>query len=74
MPATKTTAKDSNRPQRFADDWMQVSDAIDCDELAALVDAHNRLKKDPKKTLLIKKARQANIESDRQPTHTGSAN
>jgi hypothetical protein len=27
MPATKITAKESNRPQRFADDRMQVSDA-----------------------------------------------
>jgi hypothetical protein len=43
---------------------MQVSDAINCDELIALVDALNRLKKDAKKTLLIKKAMQANIESD----------
>jgi hypothetical protein len=53
---------------------MQVSDAIDCDELAALVDALDRLKKDAKKTLSIKKAMQANMESDRQPTHSGSAN
>ena len=53
---------------------MQVSDAIDCDELAALVDVLDRLKKDATKTLSIKKAMQASMESDRQPTHTGSAN
>jgi hypothetical protein len=33
MPATKTTAKESNRPQRFADNRMQVSDAIDAGRL-----------------------------------------
>jgi hypothetical protein len=64
----------SNRPQRFADDWMQVSDAIDCDELAALVDALDRLKKDAKKKLSLKKAMQASMKSDWQPTHTGNAN
>ncbi|KAI1525856.1 hypothetical protein PtrSN002B_010681 [Pyrenophora tritici-repentis] len=59
--------------KRFADDWMQVSDAIDCEDLAALVDALDRLKKDAKKKLSIKKAMQASMESDWQPTHTGSA-
>ena len=52
---------------------MQVSDTIDCDDLAALVKALDRLKKDAKKKLSIKMAMQASIESDWQPTHTGSA-
>ncbi|KAF1354314.1 hypothetical protein EJ07DRAFT_158473 [Lizonia empirigonia] len=59
--------------KRFADDWMQVSDAIDCEDLTALVDALDRLKKDAKKKLSIKKAMQASMKSDWQPTHTGSA-
>jgi hypothetical protein len=53
---------------------MQVSDAINCDELAALVDALDRLKKDAEQTLSNKKATQAIMESDWQPTLTGSAN
>jgi hypothetical protein len=53
---------------------MQVSDAIDYDELAALVDALDRLKKDAEQKLSNKKATQAIMESDWQPTLTGSAN
>jgi hypothetical protein len=53
---------------------MQVSDGIDCDELAALVDALDRLKKDAEQKLSNKKATQAIMESDWQPTLTGSAN
>jgi hypothetical protein len=53
---------------------MQVSDGIDCDELAALVDALDRLKKDAEQKLSNKKATQAIMESNWQPTLTGSAN
>lgn len=53
---------------------MQVSDAIDCEDLAALVDALDRLKKDAEQKLSIKKATQTSMESNWQPTHTGSAN
>jgi hypothetical protein len=53
---------------------MQVSDAIDCEELAALVDALDRLKKDAEQKLSIKKATQTSMESNWQPTYTGSAN
>ena len=53
---------------------MQVSDATDCDELAALVDALDYLKKDAEQKLSIKKATQASMESGRQSTHTDSAN
>jgi tetratricopeptide (TPR) repeat protein len=53
---------------------MQVSDAIDCDNLVALVDALDCLKKDAEQKLSIKKATQASMGSDWQSTHTGSAN
>ncbi|KAI1569417.1 hypothetical protein PtrEW4_005883 [Pyrenophora tritici-repentis] len=60
--------------KRFAFDWVQVSDAVDCDDLVALVDALDRLKKDAEQRLSIKKATQASMNSDRQSTHKGSAN
>ncbi|KZM19290.1 hypothetical protein ST47_g9562 [Ascochyta rabiei] len=60
--------------KRFEDDWMQVSDSIDCDGLAALVDILDRLKKDAEQKLSIKKATQASAEPDWEPTHKGSAN
>jgi hypothetical protein len=53
---------------------MQESDAIDCDDLVALVDALDRLKKKAEQKLSVKKATQARMESDWQSTHTGSAN
>jgi hypothetical protein len=53
---------------------MQVSDAIDCDDLVALVDALDCLKKDAEQKLSIEKATQASMGSDWQSTHTGSAN
>ncbi|KAI1669641.1 hypothetical protein L13192_07100 [Pyrenophora tritici-repentis] len=73
MDGSLSSALDLIKVCRFANDWMQVSDTIDCDDLAALVDALDRLKKDAKKKLSTKKAMQASIESDWQPTHTGSA-
>jgi hypothetical protein len=51
---------------------MQVSDAIDCDDLVALVDALDRLKNKAEQKLSIKKATQASMESE--STHTGGAN
>jgi hypothetical protein len=53
---------------------MQACDAIDCEDLAALVDALDRLKKDAEQKLSMKKATQTSMESNWQPTHTGSAN
>jgi len=53
---------------------MQESDVIDCDDLVALVDALDRLKKEAEQKLSVKKATQARIESNWQSTHTGSAN
>jgi hypothetical protein len=53
---------------------MQVSNVINCDELAALVDALDCLKKDAEQKLSDKKATQAIMESDWQPTLTGGAN
>ena len=43
---------------------MQVSNIINCDNLAALVDALDRLKNNAKKKLSIKKAIQVSIESN----------
>jgi PAS domain-containing protein len=64
----------SNPPKRFADDWLQASDAIDYDDLAALVDALDCLKRDAQQKLSRKKATRAGMAPDRRPVGTGGAN
>ncbi|CAN9238190.1 unnamed protein product [Alternaria alternata] len=53
-----------NLIKRFADSWLQASDAIDCDDLAALVDALDCLKRDAQQKLSLKKATRAGMTVD----------
>jgi hypothetical protein len=60
--------------KRFADSWLQASDAIDCDDLAALVDALDCLKKDAQQKLSLKKATRAGMTADSQSAGSSGAN
>ncbi|CAN9211138.1 unnamed protein product [Alternaria alternata] len=50
--------------KQFVDSWLQASDAIDCDDFAALVDALDCLKKDAQQKLSLKKATRAGMTVD----------
>jgi hypothetical protein len=63
-----------NEPKRFADSWLQASDAIDCDDLAALVDALDCLKKDAQQKLSLKKATRAGMTVDSRSVGSSGAN
>ncbi|CAN9182253.1 unnamed protein product [Alternaria alternata] len=63
-----------NEPKRFADSWLQASDAIDCDDLAALVDALDCLKKDAQQKLSLKKATRAGMTADSRSAGSSGAN
>jgi hypothetical protein len=63
-----------NEPKRFADSWLQASDAIDCDDLAALVDALDCLKKDAQQKLSLKKATRADMTADSRAGGSSGAN
>ncbi|CAN9171531.1 unnamed protein product [Alternaria alternata] len=63
-----------NEPKRFADSWLQASDAIDCDDLAALVDALDCLKKDAQQKLSLKKATRAGMTADSRSGGSSGAN
>lgn len=63
-----------NEPKRFADSWLQASDAIDCDDLAALVDALDCLKKDAQQKLSLKKATRAGMTADSRSVGSSGAN
>jgi hypothetical protein len=60
--------------KRFADSWLQASDAIDCDDLAALVDALDCLKKDAQRKLYLKKAIRAGMTVDTRSVGSSGAN
>jgi hypothetical protein len=60
--------------KRFADSWLQASDAIDCDDLAALVDALDCLKKDAQQKLSLKKATRAGMTVDSRSVSSSGAN
>ncbi|KAJ6280864.1 hypothetical protein J3E71DRAFT_177581 [Bipolaris maydis] len=60
--------------KRFAENWLQASNAFDRDDLAALVDALDCLKKDAQQKLSMKEATKAGIQSNDQLVSTGSAN
>ena len=60
--------------KRFADSWLQASDAIDCDDLAALVDALDCLKKDAQQKLSLKKATRAGMTVDTRSVGSSGAN
>jgi hypothetical protein len=60
--------------KRFADSWLQASDAIDCDDLAALVDALDCLKKDAQQKLSLKKATRAGMTADSRSAGSSGAN
>jgi hypothetical protein len=62
------------KPKRFADSWLQASDAIDCDDLAALVDALDCLKKDAQQKLSLKKAIRAGMTVDSRSVGSSGAN
>ncbi|CAN9385004.1 unnamed protein product [Alternaria alternata] len=53
---------------------LQASDAIDCDDLTALVDALNCLKKDAQQKLSLKKATRAGITVDSRSVGSSGAN
>ncbi|CAN9280559.1 unnamed protein product [Alternaria alternata] len=63
-----------NLIKRFADSWLQASDAIDCDDLAALVDALDCLKKDAQQKLSLKKATRAGMTADSRSGGSSGAN
>jgi hypothetical protein len=63
-----------NESKRFADSWLQASDAIDCDDLAALVDALDCLKKDAQQKLSLKKATRAGMTADSRSGGSSGAN
>ncbi|CAN9218333.1 unnamed protein product [Alternaria alternata] len=63
-----------NLIKRFADSWLQASDAIDCDDLAALVDALDCLKKDAQQKLSLKKATRAGMTVDSRSVGSSGAN
>ncbi|CAN9250897.1 unnamed protein product [Alternaria alternata] len=63
-----------NEPKRFADSWLQASDTIDCDDLAALVDALDCLKKDAQQKLSLKKATRAGMTADSRSGGSSGAN
>ncbi|CAN9152995.1 unnamed protein product [Alternaria alternata] len=63
-----------NEPKRFADSWLQASDAIDCDDLAALVDALDCLKRDAQQKLSLKKATRAGMTVDSRSVGSSGAN
>ncbi|CAN9422475.1 unnamed protein product [Alternaria alternata] len=63
-----------NLIKRFADSWLQASDAIDCDDLAALVDALDCLKKDAQQKLSLKKATRAGMTVDTRSVGSSGAN
>ncbi len=64
----------SNQPKRLVDNWLQASDAIDCDDLVALVDALDCLKKDAQHKLSLRKATRAGITPYRRSVGTSGAN
>ncbi|CAN9210274.1 unnamed protein product [Alternaria alternata] len=53
---------------------LQASDAIDCDDLAALVDALDCLKKDAQQKLSLKKATRAGVTVDSRSVGSSGAN
>ncbi|CAN9173375.1 unnamed protein product [Alternaria alternata] len=63
-----------NLIKRFADSWLQASDAIDCDDLAALVDALDCLKRDAQQKLSLKKATRAGMTVDSRSVGSSGAN
>lgn len=64
----------SNKIKRFADNWLQISDAIDYDDLVALVDALDYLKKDAQEKMTIRRASQASMQTHLRPACVGGAN
>ncbi|KAJ5022553.1 hypothetical protein J3E73DRAFT_373835 [Bipolaris maydis] len=60
--------------KRFADNWLQISDTIDYDELVALINALDYLKKDAQQKMSIRRASQASMQTHRQPACVGGAN
>ncbi|KAJ6274153.1 hypothetical protein PSV08DRAFT_367829 [Bipolaris maydis] len=64
----------SNKIKRFADNWLQISDTIDYDELVALINALDYLKKDAQQKMSIRRASQASMQTHRQPACVGGAN
>ncbi|KAF5844347.1 hypothetical protein GGP41_004534 [Bipolaris sorokiniana] len=60
--------------KRFADNWLQISDAIDYDDLVALVDALDYLKKDAQEKMTIRRASQASMQTHLRPACVGGAN
>ncbi|EUC27185.1 hypothetical protein COCCADRAFT_42009 [Bipolaris zeicola 26-R-13] len=60
--------------KRFADNWLQIGDAIDYDELVALVDALDYLKKDAQEKMTIRRASQVSMQTHLRPACVGSAN
>lgn len=63
----------SNKIKRVVDNWLQMSDAIDFDDLVALIDALDCLKKDAQQKISIRRASQASMQTHRQPKCVGSA-
>ncbi|XP_014551489.1 hypothetical protein COCVIDRAFT_42201 [Bipolaris victoriae FI3] len=64
----------SNKIKRVVDNWLQMSDAIDFDDLVALIDALDCLKKDAQQKISIRRASQASMQTHRKPECVGSAN
>ncbi|EUC40376.1 hypothetical protein COCMIDRAFT_41275 [Bipolaris oryzae ATCC 44560] len=60
--------------KRFADNWLQESDEIECNDLVALVEALDCLKKDAQQKLSIRRASQASIQIQSRPAGMGGAN
>ncbi|KAJ5028945.1 hypothetical protein PSV08DRAFT_387769 [Bipolaris maydis] len=60
--------------KRFVENWLQASNAFDRDDLAALVDALDCLKKDAQQKLSMKEATKAGIQSNKRLVSTGGAN
>jgi len=63
-----------DEPKRFTDNWLQASDAIDYDDLAALVDALDCFKEDVQQKLSLRTATRAEKAPDRRPVGLGGAN
>ncbi|KAF5852439.1 hypothetical protein GGP41_007867 [Bipolaris sorokiniana] len=64
----------SNKIKRFADNWLQIGDAIDYDDLVALVDALDYLKKDAQEKMTVRRASQASMQTHLRPACVGGAN
>ncbi|KAJ6201954.1 hypothetical protein J3E72DRAFT_180050 [Bipolaris maydis] len=60
--------------KRFTDNWLQESDEIDCNDLVALVEALDCLKKDAQQKLSIRRASQASMQIQSRPAGMGGAN